>query len=102
MNLQILKYLVSTPNILEFLDRYELATKIVLNNGWKINGTTVGKCCDPSVTPASITFNLKKYAQNVCDLVQQYENRWPNLILHFRPLQNIINSDLNESEALSA
>ncbi len=89
-------------NILEFLDRYELATKIVLNNGWKINGTTVGKCCDPSVTPASITFNLKKYAQNVCDLVQQYENRWPNLILHFRPLQNIINSDLNESDALSA
>jgi hypothetical protein len=89
-------------NILEFLDRYELATKIVLNKGWKINGNTVGKCCDPSVSPASITFNLKKYAQNVRDLVQQYENRWPNLILHFRPLQNIINSDLNESEALSA
>lgn len=89
-------------NILEFLDRYEMATKMALNNGWKINGNTVGKCCDPSVSPASITFNLKKYSQNVRDLVQQYENRWPNLVLHFRPLQNIINSDLNESEALSA
>lgn len=89
-------------NIIEFLDRYEKATKTAINNGWKINGSTVGKCCQPSVSPASITFNLKKYSKQVVELVNQYDQRWSNLTTYFRPLQNIINSSSSNQEALTA
>ncbi len=90
-------------NILEFLDRYENAASKALENGWKLNGTTVGECCEPKVSPASITFNLKKYNKSVCKLVEQYDDRWPLLIAHFRPLQNILHdSRSDQNNALTA
>jgi len=91
-------------NILEFLDRYENAASMALENGWKVNGSTVGECCDPKVSPASITFNLKKYKKPICKLIKQYDNRWPLLIAHFRPLQNILHESSNglEGNVLSA
>ena len=49
-------------NILDILDRYENAASIAIDKGWKINGSSVGESCDPKVSPASISFNLKKYA----------------------------------------
>ena len=91
-------------NILEFLDRYENAASKALENGWKINGSTVGESCDPKVSPASITFNLKKYKRVVCKLIKKYDNRWPLLIAHFRPLQNILHESSTDhvDNALSA
>lgn len=89
-------------NILEFLDRYEKAAQIALENGWKINGSTVGKSCYPAVSPASITFNLKKYSKNVRELFQQYTNRWPTLELYFRPFQNVILSEAENQASMSA
>ena len=85
-------------NILEFLDRYENAASMALDKGWKVNGSTVGECCDPKVSPASITFNLKKYKRPICKLIKQYDNRWPLLIAHFRPLQNILHDAGNDRE----
>ena len=85
-------------NILEFLDRYENAVSVALENGWKVNGSTVGECCDPKVSPASITFNLKKYRKPICKLIKQYDNRWPLMVAHFRPFQNILHEYRNDIE----
>ena len=85
-------------NILEFLDRYENAVSLALENGWKVNGSTVGECCDPKVSPASITFNLKKYRKPICKLIKQYDNRWPLMVAHFRPFQNILHEYRNDIE----
>ena len=89
-------------NILEFLDRYEKAAENALQKGWKINGNTVGRSCNPTVSAASITFNLKKYAKNVRELTNEYENRWPILMHYFKPFQNIINSANAHHDAISA
>ena len=96
------KKIIKHYNVLEFLDRYEKAITIAIDNNWKAVGSTVGNLCKPKVSAASISFNFKKYSSPIKKLVIEYNDRWPLLVAHFRPLQNILNSHKLDDEALSA
>ncbi len=72
------------------LYKYEAASILADEKGLKINGTTVGKLCNPSITPAAITFNLKKYANVINLLVNKYNHKWPTIKEHFKPLKNVL------------
>jgi hypothetical protein len=76
--------------IIELLDRYEEAAQKAKDKEWKINGNTVAQLCSPSVTPAAITFNLKKYQKQINLLLQRYDERWLTIRNEFKPLTNII------------
>lgn len=82
-------------NVIEILDRYELAAKKAHSRDWKINGQTVADLCDPQVTPSAITFNLKKYKKAINTLLERYDDKWPILRTYFKPLKNIIEKDNN-------
>jgi hypothetical protein len=76
--------------IIELLDRYEEAAQKAKDKEWKINGNTVAQLCSPPVTPAAITFNLKKYQKQINVLLQRYDERWLLIRSEFKPLTNII------------
>lgn len=76
--------------VIELLDRYETAAETAQAKDWKINGNTVAELCTPSVTPSAITFNLKKYKKSINILLDRYDDKWPLLRNHFKPLKNII------------
>lgn len=79
-------------SIVEFLDRYEMAALKAHNQGLKIIGKIVGECCEPSVTAASISFNLKKYENKIYDLFSKNKDEWPTLRNKFNPIKKIINT----------
>jgi hypothetical protein len=81
--------------IIELLDRYEEAAQKAKDKEWKINGNTVAQLCSPPVTPAAITFNLKKYQKQINTLIQRYDERWMLIRSEFKPLTNIIQTPHN-------
>ena len=85
-------------NIIEILDKYEEAAIKANELGYKINGSTVAKLCTPSVTPAAITFNLKKYATIINSLVEKYDTNWTTIKTHFKPLKNILENKKNKAQ----
>ncbi len=84
-------------SLVELLDRYETAAKKAYNQGLKIIGSSVGECCQPSVSAASISFNLKKYENKIFNLLIDNQEQWLILRNQFKPIKNILNkgSDLN-------
>ncbi|MFT5602533.1 MAG: hypothetical protein ACI9N1_002792 [Flavobacteriales bacterium] len=82
--------------VIELLDRYETAAETAQAKEWKINGNTVAELCSPSVTPSAITFNLKKYKKSINILLDRYEDKWPLLRNHFKPLKNIVEHQQSE------
>jgi hypothetical protein len=77
-------------NIIEMLDKYEVAAGTAHQREWKINGNTVSELCEPKITPSAITFNLKKYKNPINTLLERYEDKWPLLRTYFKPLKNIV------------
>jgi len=77
-------------NIIELLDKYEVAASKAHQREWKINGNTVSELCEPKITPSAITFNLKKYKKPINTLLERYDDKWPLLKTYFKPLKNII------------
>ncbi len=86
-------------NVIEMLDRYENAAILALEKGIKVNGTTVANLCVPSITPAAITFNLKKYANVINLLVNKYNHKWNTLKEQFRPLKNVLEDTPNNQQS---
>jgi len=90
-------------NIVEMLDKYEIAARKAHQREWKINGNTVSDLCEPKITPSAITFNLKKYKKPINTLLERYDDKWPLLRTYFKPLKNIIEKgDGNIFDAQSA
>ncbi len=86
-------------NVIEMLNKYETASILADEKGLKINGTTVAKLCNPSITPAAITFNLKKYANVINLLVNKYNHKWPTIKEHFKPFKNVlVNNNLDDNQ----
>ncbi|MBM77250.1 MAG: hypothetical protein CL846_02095 [Crocinitomicaceae bacterium] len=85
---------------IELLDRYESAAVKANNQGFKIIGSTVGECCTPSVSAASITFNIKKHESKIFDLLNNYEDQWPTLRSQFKPIKNVINNFTEKNDKL--
>ena len=83
-------------NVIEILDKYEHAAELAKANEWKINGNTVAQLCSPAITPSAITFNLKKYKKAINILMDRYDEKWPLLRTHFKPLKNIIEIKTSE------
>lgn len=77
-------------NIVEMLDKYEIAASKAHQREWKINGNTVAELCEPKITPSAITFNLKKYKKPINTLLERYDDKWPLLRTYFKPLKNVI------------
>jgi hypothetical protein len=86
--------------IIELLDRYEEAAQKAKIKEWKINGNTVAQLCSPPVTPAAITFNLKKYQKQINVLLQRYDERWLLIRSEFKPLTNIIAATHNPIQGI--
>ena len=86
-------------NVIEMLNKYETASILADEKGLKINGTTVAKLCNPSITPAAITFNLKKYANVINLLVNKHHHKWPTIKEHFKPFKNVlVNNNLDDNQ----
>ena len=77
-------------NIIEMLDKYEVAASKAHQREWKINGNTVSELCEPKITPSAITFNLKKYKKPINTILERYDDKWPLLKTYFKPLKNVI------------
>ena len=80
-------------NIIEMLDKYEVAASKAHQREWKINGNTVSELCEPKITPSAITFNLKKYKKPINTILERYDDKWPLLRSYFKPLKNVIEKD---------
>jgi len=80
-------------NIIDLLDKYEIAASKAHQREWKINGNTVADLCEPKITPSAITFNLKKYKKPINTLLERYDDKWPLLRTYFKPLKNIIEKE---------
>lgn len=76
-------------NIIDILDKYESAAIELAEKGMKVNGANVAKQCTPSITPAAISFNLKKYASTINLLLNKYDTKWSTIKNQFKPLINI-------------
>ncbi len=85
---------------IELLDRYESAALKANNQGFKIIGSTVGECCRPSVSAASITFNIKKHESKIFEMLNNYKDQWPILRSQFKPIKNVINNYTEKNDKL--
>ena len=89
-------------NVLDMLDKYEKAAVELEEKGMKVNGANVAEQCVPSITPAAISFNLKKYATVINQLVEKYETKWPLIKMQFKPLLNILEkNDLDKKSKIA-
>ena len=86
--------------LIELLDRYESAAIKAKNQNLKITGSTVGDSCQPSVSAASITFNIKKYEPKIFNLLSNYKDEWPTLRSQFKPIKNVINNFSKKNDKL--
>jgi len=85
-----IKFVNKHQNIIDILDRYEAAAIALQEKGMKVNGANVAQACIPTITPAAISFNLKKYAATIIMLTEKYDNKWSIIKNQFKPLINII------------
>ncbi len=83
-------------NVIEMLNKYEEAAVLCQDKGLKINGGNVARHCKPAITPAAITFNLKKYANVINLLTDKYDDKWTLLKKYFKPLQNVLENKGNK------
>jgi hypothetical protein len=82
--------------IIDMLDKYEEAAQKAQEKEWKINGNTVAQLCNPPITPAAITFNLKKYQKQINILLDRYDEKWSLIRSEFKPLKNIVVTKTSE------
>ena len=89
-------------NVLDMLNKYEKAAIELEEKGMKVNGANVAKQCKPSITPAAISFNLKKYANIINLLLDKYESKWPVIKNQFKPLNNIMEKSSLDKKSKTA
>lgn len=73
-----------------YLDRYEEASQRLLLQDKAINGKNVANYCEPSISAAAITINIRAHKENMITLLERHPERWIVLKEHFRPIQNIL------------
>ena len=73
-----------------YLDRYEEAAQRLLLQDKSINGKNVANYCEPSISAAAITINIRAHKENMIALLERHPERWVVLREHFRPIQNIL------------
>lgn len=89
-------------NIIDILDKYETAAIALRDKGMKVNGANVAEQCVPSITPAAISFNLKKYASIINSLIIKYDTKWSLIKNEFKPLINITEKNQLDKKSKSA
>jgi len=95
-------YLHKEKIIIDLLDRYENAAEKALHKGWKIIGNSLGNCCEPNVSAASITFNIKKYEKRISKMLNEHPNNWPILRNQFKPIINVLSRYLSSNQHLKS
>ncbi|MDD2563317.1 MAG: hypothetical protein PHU27_03760 [Salinivirgaceae bacterium] len=83
---------------IELLDRLEDAGMRVKQQQMKMTGTTVGMHCDTPISAPAITDALKKHSARIIKLMKLYPDKWALLRSDFRPLQNILDIGMSNSE----
>lgn len=86
-------------NVIDMLDKYEVAAIELSEKGMKVNGANVAQQCTPSITPAAISFNLKKYAHVILLLIEKHDTKWNTIKNQFKPLMNIIEKNKGDSKS---
>jgi len=89
-------------NVIDMLDKYESAAISLGEKGMRINGVNVAQQCRPSITPAAISFNLKKYKSVINLLINKHDTKWSTLKSQFKPLINILEKNNLEKKNKSA
>ncbi|MFN3917957.1 MAG: hypothetical protein ACK4K0_09455 [Flavobacteriales bacterium] len=83
---------VKYRNIMEFLDKYEEAAIKAIERSWPVQGKTIAELCQ--VTPAAISFNLKKYEKRITELMELCPEKWTVLRSEFKPLLGLLERNI--------
>ncbi len=75
---------------ISYLDRYEEAAQRLLLKDLSVNGKNVANYCQPSVSAAAITINIRSHKEKILELLDRHPDKWSVLREHFRPIQNIM------------
>ena len=73
-----------------YLDRYEEAAQRLLLKDLSVNGKNVAQYCQPSVSAAAITINIRAHKANILTLLDRHPDKWMVLREHFKPIQNVM------------
>lgn len=95
-------YYNKNQNVIDMLDKYEVAAIELSEKGMKVNGANVAQQCTPSITPAAISFNLKKYANVISLLIEKHDTKWSTIKNQFKPLTNILEKNKGEQKSKTA
>ena len=82
---------------IELLDRLEIASSRVKKQQMKLTGTTVGMHCETPISAPAITDALRKHSSRIVKLLKLYPDKWVLLRSDFRPLQNILDHNTDNS-----
>lgn len=86
----------------ELLEKLETAGQKVLNSSQKLTGGNVGQAFEPPISAPAITDALRKHAGKIRTLTQLYPNRWQIMRNQFKPLQNVLDSTMNDETAFDS
>ncbi|MCD4681465.1 MAG: hypothetical protein K8S00_13860 [Bacteroidales bacterium] len=79
------------------LDKLEGAVLKLKNENLKITGTNVGKACPVAISAPAISDALKKHRKRIIQLMQDNPDNWLLLRKEFRPLKNILVTQISIS-----
>ena len=75
---------------MNFLDRYEEATRIAIGKGIPVTGKNIAALCEPAISAPAISDNLRKHRKRILELFNTYPEKWPLIREEFRPVRNLI------------
>jgi hypothetical protein len=73
-----------------YLNRYEEAAQRLLLKDLSVNGKNVAQFCQPSISAAAITINIRAHKANILRLMDRHPDKWMVLREHFKPIQNVM------------
>ena len=71
------------------LDNLNEAVKSVVNQKQTPTGILVGQALKKPISAPAISDALKNHRSKILTLLNQYPNRWVELIQYFKPIQNL-------------
>lgn len=75
---------------IQYLDKYEAAAQELLINDLSVNGKNVAQHCNPPISAAAITINIKSHRNKIVTLMERHPDKWMILREHFKPIQNAL------------
>ena len=100
---QTQQLVIKYPEVAAFLDKYEEAIDLVLKDGAEVKSITVGKKFTNEIKESAISQAISARRKKIYFLLTQYQDKWPLMRQHFRPIQSVLNkgkNDFDDSDAV--